>query len=479
MPELSLRNIDQISNDIRNEEISFSHLIDDLIDHVCCDVEYEMQKGLDFIQAYQRVKHKMGSPRRLKEIQEETLYSVDSKYRKMKNTMKFSGIAGTIIFGCAALFKIQHWPLAGVLMTLGAIILALVFMPSALGVLWKETHSTRRLFLFGSGFVAGFLFITGTLFKIQHWPVAGILLLGSVGTAAFLFLPALLLNRLNDKEMSYKRPVYIFGTAGAIFYILGMFFKIQHWPAASVLMVFGLIILGVIVFPWYTWLSWKNESNISSAFIFIVIGSLLIIIPGALINLNLQSMYDNGYYPHIAQQQKMFEARQSSHRLILAKYHDSLSFQQMQLVDSRTTEMIALIDDIEKQMVEESEGEPGKPAMNQAAMIKTGEGYKIVYTNLSKPFHPQPARDFLIPESPSRQKLNTSMNSYINYLSAVLQPGDFEKLKSLLEPSLYLPEKYPEEFKITMISSLHSLEILKNNLLTVESRVLGSIIQQK
>ncbi len=32
----------------------------------------------------------------------------------MKNTMKISGIAGTIMFGFATLFKIQHWPLAGV-----------------------------------------------------------------------------------------------------------------------------------------------------------------------------------------------------------------------------------------------------------------------------------------------------------------------------------------------------------------------------
>jgi len=118
MPELSLQNIDQISNDIRNEEISFSHLLDDLIDHVCCDVEYEMQRGVDFHRAYQVVKQKMGSPRRIREIQEETLYSVDSKYRKMKNTMKISGIAGTLIFGCAALFKIQHWPGAGILLTI-------------------------------------------------------------------------------------------------------------------------------------------------------------------------------------------------------------------------------------------------------------------------------------------------------------------------------------------------------------------------
>jgi hypothetical protein len=58
--------------------------------------------------------------RRLKEIQEETLYAVDTKYRFMKNTMKISGVAGTVLFGFAALFKIQHWPGAGQMMTLGS-----------------------------------------------------------------------------------------------------------------------------------------------------------------------------------------------------------------------------------------------------------------------------------------------------------------------------------------------------------------------
>src|SRR4030042_1838701 len=125
MPELSLHNLDQISRDISRQEITFSHLLEDLIDHICCDVEYEMQSGLDFSSAYKKVKQKMGS-RRLKEIQEETLYAVDSKYRQMKNTMKISGIAGTVLLGFGALFKIQHWPLAGIMVTLGTLILAFI-----------------------------------------------------------------------------------------------------------------------------------------------------------------------------------------------------------------------------------------------------------------------------------------------------------------------------------------------------------------
>jgi len=191
MPELGLQHIDQISRDITRQEITFSHLLEDLIDHVCCDVENEMMQGLSFTEAYLKVKQKIGS-RRLKEIQEDTLYAVDTKYRFMKNVMKISGVTGTIMFGLASMFKIQHWPGAGILLTLGALILAFVFLPSALSVLWKETHNRKRLFLVISAFLAGMLYIFGILFKIQHWPMAGpILSLAAISGILFLFRPLL------------------------------------------------------------------------------------------------------------------------------------------------------------------------------------------------------------------------------------------------------------------------------------------------
>lgn len=62
MPELSLQNIDQISNDVRKQEITFSHLLEELIDHICCDVENEMQNGFSFSEAYRRVR-KNGIPK--------------------------------------------------------------------------------------------------------------------------------------------------------------------------------------------------------------------------------------------------------------------------------------------------------------------------------------------------------------------------------------------------------------------------------
>ena len=167
MPELTLRDIEHIRREVNGQDICFSHLAEELIDHLCCDVENEMAGGLTFQDAYRNVKEKLGN-RRLKEIQEETLFATDTKYRNMKNTMKISAIAGTVMIGFAALFKIMHWSGAGIMLTLGSLLLAFVFLPSALTVLWKETHSSKKLFLYISAFITAMLFIAGVTAKVQH-----------------------------------------------------------------------------------------------------------------------------------------------------------------------------------------------------------------------------------------------------------------------------------------------------------------------
>jgi hypothetical protein len=478
MPELSFQNLEDISLDVRRQEISFSHLADELIDHICCDVEYEMQKGLNFNDAYLIVKQKMGSPRRIKEIQEETLYAVDSKYRKMKNTMKISGIAGTITFGFATLFKIQHWPLAGIFMVLGAFILAFIFMPSAMVVLWKETHNKKRLFLFISGFVTGMLFIFGTLFKIQHWPVSGIILSLSVISAIFFFIPSLLLNRLAEPDKKPKRAVYLLGAAGAILYVAGTLFKIQHWPFASLSMILSLIILFMVVLPWYTWLTWKDESHISSSFIFIIIGSLLIIVPGALLNLNLRNMYNEGYYPHILQEERLYEISLGRNNSILARYHDSLCYKEMELLHGKTLNALSFMDDLENKMVAESVRKPENAPVNIDSLSRSINSFDIRNTPLKDPFNKVPVRELLLPECRVRQELNKVLADYMNYVSSLTSDKAPEKFSGLLDPSVYLPAGPAQQSDLTLLSALHTMDILKNNILAVESHMLVLIVKR-
>jgi hypothetical protein len=474
MPELTLQNTDRIINDIKRQEITFSHLLEDLIDHICCDVEYEMESGLDFSDAYLKVRLKIGS-RRIKEIQEETLYAVDTKYRQMKNTMKISGIAGTVLLGFAAVFKIQHWPGAGIMLTLGAFTLAFIFMPSALGVLWKETHSRKRVFLFISAFFAGFFFISGTLFKVQHWPGSGMILTLAALFGILFFMPALLADKLKDTEHKSKRSVYVIGAIGVIFYLAGMLFKIMHWPLAAAFMVAGLLVLCVVAFPWFTWLTWKEDKSVSAHFIYMVVGMLVIIVPGALVSLNLQHSYEDGFFPHLERQQMIYNVKSDQNKLLLDKYCDSIVYPQMEQIHIKTAELISYITDMQVEMVQELEGEPGNPAIAKDQISQTENGPVILYTRLSDPFNPEPVHAFLLNGCEQRQNLESEILKYSKFISE-LQSGDNQKYSWALEASGNLTKLLPEKENISFISGLHSLELMKNTLLFIESDLVNIVI---
>lgn len=449
MHELTLRNIEEISRDVGRQEIIIPHLRDELTDHICCDVEYEMQKGLSFAEAYQAVRAKLGS-RRLREIQEETLYAVDTKYRKMKTTMKISGIAGTVLLGFAALFKIMHWPGAGIMLMLGGFILAFVFMPSALTVLWKETHNSRRLFLYVAAFIAGMLFITGVVFKMQHWPGAGIILSLAVLSGLFFFLPALLAGKLIDQENRAKKTVYVIGALGIFLYAAGLLFKIQHWPMATSFLSFGLAIIYFVAFPWYTRLTWKDDSHVSAGFIYMIAGSLAIVVPSLLIGLNLQKNYEGGWFMLRGQQQALVDYQLTANRSTINSNTDSVVSPVMASVSSETARLLKTIDDIEAEMKAEA-----------------GEDY----------FSTTTFQNHLLEGTATRTRLNEALKEYSAFLED-LKPGSNRVIPvGLLDPALLFPPEGPEAQRMSLMTGLHMLDLLKSAVLTAEAYSISALSQ--
>lgn len=441
MPDLTRQNLQQIRRDVVREEISFSHLLDELTDHICCEVENEMQRGLSFPEAYQAVRRKLG-PRRLREIQEETLYAVDTKYRQMKNTMKISAIAGTVLLGFAALFKIMHWPGAGIIMILGALTLAFVFMPSALTVLWKETHSGKRVMLYITAFIAAMLFIAGVVFKIQHWPGSGLMLSLAMVSGALLFLPALLAAKLKDQENRSKRIVYILGALGMSLYMAGLLFKIQHWPLATILLTVGLVLTFFVVLPWYTRLTWKSDDHVSSAFIYMVVGALAIVIPSMLISLNIQRNYEGGYFIQQKAQQAMINYKLSENQAAISNCSDTLLKPLLAEINAHTTPLIEHLDRLGKKMNDASEGDA---------------------------FSTVPFSEFLTDGSTTRNELNEALEEYSGHLSRLIPEGNAAQFEELLDPLAYLPETVSGPERISLMSGLHMLDLMKAGILTAES----------
>lgn len=305
--------------------------------------------------------------------------------------------------------------------------------------------------------------------------MAGVILTLAASFGILFFIPALALSRLSDQENKAKRPAYILGAAGTVLFVAGLLFKMQHWPLATLFIVIGIILLCFLAFPMFTWLTWKEESHISSMFIFLVIGFLLIVVPGAMITLNLQRSYQVYYFTNNDQQNALYDNLFRNNSSIISRYKDSLNYHKMEQLHSKTTGILKIISNIEEKMVQESEGEPGKPAVSASQISQTETGQQILYGELSRPFDSGPVKIFLMPGSSTRKDLNSSMEEYVQYLTSITPAEDLLKYKKMLDADILLPAVSPDKGEISLMAGLHTLEIMKNGLLTVESCVLNTI----
>jgi len=285
---LTIQQTEYISTVVEREHIHFSHLAAELIDHICCDVEKEMQQGVSFMDAMNRVETRIGY-RGLKKVQEDTLYLLDKNYRIMKNLMKATGIIGPALMGIGSLFKIMHWPSAGILLVLGFAVLCLLFLPAAVSVLYKESGKGYSKALYIFGFVAAFLYSIGILWKVQHWPGAAWLLLLGNAVAIFVFLPLLLNHKLKDTDEKKNTVPYVLGFISLVMYMLGNLFKIMHWPGAAILLVGGAILLFGLAIPLYSHYSYRDAAFVKGSFLVIILVSVWMIISASLISIKVST----------------------------------------------------------------------------------------------------------------------------------------------------------------------------------------------
>ncbi len=171
MHYLNNSNIEQLSDHLKSEEINYSHLFDDLLDHLCCEVESKMEGGLDFTSAFNSIKHTIGN-NGLKDIQDATIFYVKLNLLVMKKTIKILGITASILMIVGLLFKTMHWPGANLLIAVGTLILLAGFTPFALFSLKRDDNLklfSGKFILYFLGFIC--LFETGLalLFKFNNW----------------------------------------------------------------------------------------------------------------------------------------------------------------------------------------------------------------------------------------------------------------------------------------------------------------------
>jgi hypothetical protein len=112
----------------------------------------------------------------------------------MKNINKTLGVISIIVLFIGIIFKMLHWPGAGIILSISSLAVA-VFFITYLFVGTKSLSTGIEKASGISGCIAMCLTVIAFLFKVQHWPGAGILiiisLIGLLLTGILLIIDAI------------------------------------------------------------------------------------------------------------------------------------------------------------------------------------------------------------------------------------------------------------------------------------------------
>ena len=219
---LNDKQIDYIINDISARGVEMEALQQNLLDHICCIVEQNLEVDGDFESFYQKT-IKTFYKDALWEIEEETLLVLTYKnYYTMKKVMINSGIFSAFAFFAGSIFKIMHWPGAGALILLAMTTSSLVFLPLFFLFKKSETTNSKDKLIIAIGSINGVLFCISMLFKIMHWPGAHALWLLTIGLMVFVFIPLFFFNGIKNETTKTNTIV----TTIILIIVAGFFFAL-------------------------------------------------------------------------------------------------------------------------------------------------------------------------------------------------------------------------------------------------------------
>jgi hypothetical protein len=226
---LSEQQIDFILNDIRARGVEMESLQLNLLDHICCIIEHQLEEKGDFETFYQQT-IKTFYKDALWEIEEETIFLLTYKnYYHMKKTMITSGIFSAASMTIGIFFKFMHWPGANMLILLGIAISSIVFLPLLFTFKAREKKSTKEKIIVGLGILSGMLMSLSILFKLLHWPFSMTLGIISVSILGLIFLPIYFFHGIKQED----QKVNTITVSILIIMISGLWLTLIRTPRAS------------------------------------------------------------------------------------------------------------------------------------------------------------------------------------------------------------------------------------------------------
>jgi hypothetical protein len=127
----------------------------------------------------------------------------------MKQKIYIIALVNVLVIFTGAIFKVNHWPAAAIMLTLGLSSLVLVTVPLALINHYKSDENRQSPVLHYVTGLTCFVVFTGMLFKIMHWPYAGLALTIALPFPYVVFLPVYIVVTSRNKNFNIYNTVFV------------------------------------------------------------------------------------------------------------------------------------------------------------------------------------------------------------------------------------------------------------------------------
>ncbi|MBE0675189.1 MAG: hypothetical protein IH591_11045 [Bacteroidales bacterium] len=127
----------------------------------------------------------------------------------MKQKIYLTGLLTTAMVFMGGIFKINHWPGAGIMLTVGILLLIFGFLPFALISNYRAEGNRQNLVLYIVTWLTCLVVFGSMLFKIQHWPGAGKMIMIALPFPYVVFLPVFLAVTSRNKSFSINNTVFV------------------------------------------------------------------------------------------------------------------------------------------------------------------------------------------------------------------------------------------------------------------------------
>lgn len=138
--------IKSISCDLDVLGIKSNELKDDILDHICADIE--ATDGHDFNNAYNTIIKKFGGEQAIEQIQKDTDYLLNYKRSiRLKRAVYIAGFIVSFLMSTGIMFKVMQWPFAGMILLTAFVLLNFVLLPILFYERYTKTNQENSSYL--------------------------------------------------------------------------------------------------------------------------------------------------------------------------------------------------------------------------------------------------------------------------------------------------------------------------------------------